>query len=247
MVLSVVSRVLGFDFEAAIASSSHRMSRFHKTKIVGLIAVLVLVWVAQTYDRSLVFVLAREHPLVLVALEARAHNFVLAADRVATLPLVVVATVSRFVDHFLYYLLGRWAGEPTFRVLRQRSGHVARLVRRAEEWFARTANLAVLVLSDRPVCVLAGASMMSPARFACLHLLGTFGRVWAAVVFAKSSSHVLKPWLTRLEDHTNSLTVLTVAGTALWIAFLAYRGRRRVPEVDEHESDGRASGDPPPA
>jgi membrane protein DedA with SNARE-associated domain len=238
LVLSAIGRVAGFDLQAALAASSREARTFHKVRVLCLVAFLVLVWAAQVYDRSFALILARDHPLVLVALDGRGHNIVLAAVRAAAVPLLAIAAVSRFVDHLLYYLLGRWAGEAALRALQQRAGRVARLVRRGEQSFARVGNLAVLVLSDRPVCVLAGAAMMSPLRFIALHLPGTVVRVWAAVLFARSSSGVVGPWLVRLEAHATLVTIATVAVTVVWIAALAYAGRRRAPVDNNDDSKG---------
>lgn len=245
MRFSFVGKILGFDFAAALAAGQHGTVRHHKAKIVTLVVVLVALWVAQTYARSTLLVLSRDHPLVLVALDAKAHNLVLVADRIPTEILVALGTLSRFVDHFLYYLLGRWMGEPAFAVVRQQSGRAARVVRRAEKAFARAGNLAVFALSNRPVSVLAGAALMSPARFICLHLPGTLLRVWVAVLFAKSSSHVLRPWLTTIEDNANTLTVFTVAATGIWIGFLAYTGRRRAKAAAVEEEPGDPTPEKP--
>src|SRR5205814_968291 len=185
-------------------------------------------------------------PLLLVVIDSRAHVLVLAAVRVSLIPLIIAASVGRFTEHFLYYLLGRWAGEPAFEAMRRRSGRVARVVRRAELAFARAANVAVLVLSDRPVCVLAGVSRMSPLRFTLLHLPGTVLRVAAAAYAARSSSHLVRPWLSAVEEHIELVTTLTIAATLAWIAILAYRGRRATRQPQTTQPEDTESHDPPP-
>jgi membrane protein DedA with SNARE-associated domain len=123
---------------------------------------------------------------------------------------------------------------------------VARVVRRAELAFARAANLAVLVLSDRPVCILAGASRMSPLRFTLLHFPGTVLRVAAAAYAARSSAHLVGPWLSAVEQHIDLVTTLTVAATLAWIAILAYRGRRATTRRQITQPEGTEHHDPPP-
>jgi membrane protein DedA with SNARE-associated domain len=233
LVLSAITRIAGFDLAEALAASSREARTFHRARVASLVAVLVAVWAAQLYDRSFALILARDHPLLLVALDGRAHNLILAAGHVATAPLLAAAAASRFVDHLLYFFLGRWSGEAALRALQRRASPVARLIRRGERMFARAGNLAVLLLSDRPVCVLAGAAMMTPLRFVALHLPGTLARVTVAVFLARSSSERVQPLLVRLEVHATQVTIVTVAVTAVWIAALFYVSRRRAPAADD--------------
>ncbi|WP_270886704.1 hypothetical protein [Pedococcus sp. 5OH_020] len=238
MFLSALSRVMGYDLEAAVAAASRSGSRVHKIRIVCLLVTLVCVWTAQVYSRSFAIVLAQEHPVVLLALDARLHNMVLVADTLPQVVLLVTSMVSRFTEHLLYFFLGRWTGESALRTVRQRSGWLARLVRRAEQAFARSGNMAVLILSDRPVAVLAGAALMSPARFVALHLPGTALRVWAATMLARSSQTVVKPWIAQLEAHTTFATITLLATSVLWISVLAVGVKRH-----NHRSSGMSEGD----
>jgi membrane protein DedA with SNARE-associated domain len=227
LVISAISRVIGFNLDATLTAASRETRTFHKVKVFCLIAGLVLAWGAGVCARSFGLILARDHPLVLLALEGRTRNIFLVADKAVAVQLVLIAAASRFCEHFLYYLLGRWAGEPALQRLHQRAGRTARLVRRGEQMFARGGNLAVLVMSNRPVCVLAGAAMMSPVRFIALHLPGTVVRVWIAVHFARASSSFVKPWVLRLEGHAATITIATAAVTVVSIIALAYAGSRR--------------------
>lgn len=246
MVLTLLRRIVGFDMAGALASSSREATRLHKARVIGFIVALVTLWILQTLARSVILVLSRDHPLLLATIDSRAHVLVLVAVRVPLFPLVLAASVGRFAEHFLYYLLGRWAGEPAFVAMRRRSGRVARVVRRAELAFARAGNVAVLVLSDRPVCILAGASRMSPLRFTLLHFPGTVLRVAAAAYAARSSSHLVRPWLTVLEQHIDLVTTLTIVATLAWIAILAYRGRRATMQPQITQPEGTERRDPPP-
>ena len=85
----------------------------------------------------------------------------------------------------------------------------------------------MLAMSNRPVCLLAGAAMMSPLRFIALHLPGTVVRVSIAVYFAQSSSSFVRPWLLRMEGQAITITIATATVTVVSIIALAYAGSRR--------------------
>ena len=66
--------------------------------------------------------LLKNHPLWLVALEARNRNLLATASRVDVVPFVVFAVVRRMVSDPLFFLLGRLYGDRALRWAERRLG-----------------------------------------------------------------------------------------------------------------------------
>ena len=83
--------------------------RRRKPRVALLVAPIVVFAVAATIATALTPALAAKHPLLLITLEARNRNLLL-ARRVDVVPVIVVATIRRTLTDPLYFLLGHFYG-----------------------------------------------------------------------------------------------------------------------------------------
>lgn len=160
--------------------------------LILLLTALAAIWGAETLSKASLPLLVRNHPLLLIALDARAHDLLLASPKVGTAEFIMVGLASRFTVHWLYYLLGRWYGDAALRWVARRSRIGSRAADRSERAFRRYAFPAVFLLSNKPVCVLAGTSGMAPVVFVALHLPGTMLRIVVLRVIARSGQSTFR-------------------------------------------------------
>ncbi|MFJ8713823.1 DedA family protein [Streptomyces violaceus] len=203
--------------------------------LILLLATLAVIWSAETVAKASLPLLVRDHPLLLIALDARAHDLLLASPKVGTTEFIMVGLASRFTVHWLYYLLGRWYGDAALRWVACRSRFGSRAVDRSERAFRRYAFPAVFLLSNKPVCVLAGTSGMVPVVFVALHLPGTVLRIVVLRLFARSGNSTFSRINDIIERNAVWLTVLFVVATVIWVVVTArwhMRGASRMGNRD---------------
>jgi membrane protein DedA with SNARE-associated domain len=211
-----------------------------------LATALVAIWVAETLARAWLPLLVRDHPLLLIMLDARTHNVLLASPKVGTAELIIVAVAWRFTVHWLYYLLGRWYGDSALRWVARKSKLGGRIADRVERAFRRVAGPAVFFLSDKLVCVLAGLAGMSPVLFVALHLPGTVLRVVVLSMLARSSHRSLN-WIVDLIDRNAVWLTVVFAVVTITMIVLSARLHRRGPQGPTAASTVSESAEASPA
>jgi membrane protein DedA with SNARE-associated domain len=188
------------------------------------------------------FLLVREAPLLLLVLESRNRYLLLVAAKVGFTSFLVVGVLRRFAGDPFYYLLGRWYGDAAVRWIERRSG-TGWLMLDVQRWFSRLAAPAVLLFPGALVCVLAGATGMSPRRFVSLNLVGSVGTVLALWFVADATAGPLAAIVDWTDRNALWLTGLLVAATAGWLSVEWRRGRGPVEGFDLHEALIEPDGD----
>lgn len=118
------------------------------------------------------------HPLVLIALDARNRNLVLASGAVAAVPYFTVACLRLLaVDPFMF-VIGRRYGDAGIRWVERRFASARPTIDLFERMFKAAAPLAVAAFPGPLICTLAGATGMSVAGFLVFNIAGTLIRVW---------------------------------------------------------------------
>lgn len=180
-------------------------------------------------------VLAVKHPLVLIVLEARNRNLVL-ARHVDVVPFVLVGTLRRLVSDPLFFLLGRWYGEAGVRWLERRSGS-GRLVEITERAFRKASYPMVFLFPGALVCSLAGATGMSPVGFAVANVAGTVTAVVALRAFGDVFAKPVDAVLHFLGAHLVATTAVTVVAVIGWVLYERFSRGEHVPGLDEIEDE----------
>lgn len=201
--------------ERRLASPNDRL------RWILVVTALASIWIAETLARLSLPMLVRDHPPLLIMLDARTHDLLLASTKVSTAEFIVVAVVWRFSVHSLYFLAGRWYGESALQWITSRSKLGKRILPRVDRAFRRASAPAVFLLSDKIVCVLAGSAGMGLAAFLGLHFVGTVLHVVAISIVARSN-HARLSWIVQAVDgNAGWLTVVTVVGTIAMIVVAA--------------------------
>ncbi|MFP5377222.1 MAG: DedA family protein [Acidimicrobiia bacterium] len=190
--------------------------------------------------------LLRDHPLWLVAMEPRNRYLLLVADKVDFVPYLVVATVRRLVSDPLFYLIGVLYGDAGVRWIERRLGDDVGLVRGLERWFRRAAPLMVFLFPGAIVCVLAGATGMSPVLFLAANVLGTLTVVSLLYRFAEFFDGPLGAVNRFYANNTRLLTVISVVATLVWIWDQRRRGRSELKSISTMERELEEAEEDPP-
>jgi len=213
--------------------------------VLGSLAALTVVGFVAS---ALTPTLAARHPQLLILLEARNRNLVLARD-VEIVPFVVIAAFRRTLSDPLYYLLGLWYGDRAVRWLEVKAG-MGSYARVMERIFRKAGAAAVFLFPGAIVCALAGVVRMRFRLFLALNLAGTLA---AVLVLRAFGDVVASPVEALIDFFDRNLLETTLASIGLVVLSVVLgrwdaKSRERLSlEEAEAELEGRAplpEGDP---
>jgi len=209
-------------------------SRRVLTLLVGLVVVF---WVLGTVSTAATSWLLANHPLLLVALEPRNRNLLLATPLVHdAVPFVAFATLRGVASDPVYFALGHLYGDRAVAWVERQAGgpeRAGRGVRWLERAFHRASWLLVFLFPGLLVCVLAGATGMRTRTFLVLNVTGTVLTVLALRLFAQELAPVIEPVAEWNERNQTAITAVLVAAVGLWLLWQRRRGRGEVAAVRE--------------
>ncbi|MDP9070994.1 MAG: hypothetical protein M3N68_06875 [Actinomycetota bacterium] len=202
--------------------------------IVGPILVVIVVG---TIGNAIHPSLVNNHPLWLVAMEPRNRYLLLVAEKVSFVPFLVVATVRRLVSDPLFYLLGYLYGDSGVRWIERKMGEGGSVVRTMERGFSRAAPAMVFLFPGAIVCVLAGATGMSPVLFLALNVAGTLTVVSLVYRFAEFLDGPLGAVNRFYANNGRTLTVISVVLTLYWLWDQRRRGKSELQSISTIEKE----------
>jgi membrane protein DedA with SNARE-associated domain len=151
--------------------------------------------------------LVNDHPLALIALDARLRHLLLSvAAGVDPLPYFIVGLLRLVAADPVFYLLGYWYGDAGLRWMERKAGGVPSYVRWIERWFPRIGPVLVALLPNNLVCLLAGATGMKPRTFVSLNVGGTVLRLAVVWWLGKAFEGPLDEVLDFVQDYQWPLT-----------------------------------------
>jgi membrane protein DedA with SNARE-associated domain len=174
--------------------------------------------------------LAVRHPLLLIALEARDRNLLL-ARHVAFVPFLVLGTVRRLASDPFFYLLGRHHGDAGVRWLERHGGGA--LVRWTERAFRRAAYAMLILFPGAVVCALAGDVGIPVKTFSILIVVRTVVAVVLIRMLGNALATPIDDVLRFFDRWTLTATVASGAAVALYLLWEHLRSRRRAMSGDE--------------
>jgi membrane protein DedA with SNARE-associated domain len=210
-------------------------SRRTLTLIIGpILAVIVAGNLGNLFHAPLL----KEHPMWLVALEPRNRFLLLVAQKgVSFWPYLAVAAARRLISDPLFYLLGYLYRGRAVRWMERKMGEGGGVVRVIERAFHKAGPVMVFVLPGLPVCVLAGATGMSPVLFAAVNVAGTI----TMVTLMYQLSDVLDGPLGAINrfyaNNTRTLFIITFVALAVYLATQHRQGRGELQSVSSIEKE----------
>ena len=193
-----------------------------------MVALLVCFQIGSYLTDVFLSYLISDHTVALLALGDRMRNYPLAVPYVDPLPYYIVGTIRLAAPYPLFFLIGRWYGEPAVRWMQRRLPRLGSLWQGAERLYRKAPYPLVAFLHMNIVAVFAGASRMSMRRYLVVKVLGSL-----AVLFAiRQLSGLVEGSLTEIGDWLTSNRLLITIGVAVVLALLIAVQRSSGGETD---------------
>jgi len=190
-----------------------------RRRLTALLVPIGCLVVASNVGRALTATLVNDHPLLLLALDARNVSVLAVSGSLDAVSYYLVGTLRLLLSDPLFYLLGYWFGEAALAWVDRRGGSIGRFLRDAEGFFTKAAYPLVFFAPNNYICLFAGASRMRPAVFLTLNVSGTIARLallrYVGDVFDGPRDSVLG----FIGDYQLPLTIfgiVVIGGQALW-------------------------------
>lgn len=174
---------------------------------VPMAVITILAWIGDAFAPTLLV----EAPIVLILCNPRLRNLVLAAPTLSAAPFIIISAARLLLVDPFFYWFGRRYGDVTIRWMEHKLGPGAAIVLWLERFFARTSYVAVALLPNQWICLLAGATRMRVWAFVVLNVGGTFARVIAIWMLGDAFSDPLLAFNDWIGAHRLQLTLITFA------------------------------------
>ena len=216
-----------------------------RRRLTLLLVPIACLVVATNVGNAFFPTLSTNHPLLLLALDARNRNVILVANQLDALPYYLVGGLRLLAADPLFYLLGYWYGEPALQWVEARSGTGGRFLRAMERFFAKAAYPLVFLAPNNYFCLFAGASRMPPPAFLVLNVGGTVARLVAIRAVGDLFDEPIDDVLDFLQRYRWPLTALTVTIVAVQVALDRRSGTGELAALSElGETVGQGGADP---
>lgn len=226
--------------------------RPNRSRVALVVAPIIGLIVAAYVGDALTTTLARDHPLLLVLLNARSRILVLTTNQLDAVSYYLAAGLRLLASDPLFYLLGRWYGDAMIVWVEKRSKTFGEQVRLYERAFAKAAYPLVFIMPNPYICLFAGASGMRVGSFFTLNIAGTVARLYLIRRLGEAFDEPIQAVLRFFGRYRLPLFVLSVA----LVAFIIWKDRREGKDEissmldlaehppDETQSDPETQPDP---
>ena len=183
-----------------------------------LVTPIVVLVIASNIGDLLTTTWAQDHPLALVALNARNRILVLTTNQLDTLPYYAVGTVRLLLSDPLFYLLGMLYGDNALAWMERKAPTYGDLLRRMEKFFGKAAYPLVFIAPNNYICLFAGAAGMGWGAFWLANVVGTVIRLVLIRIFSKVFEGPLGSVRLFIGHYRWQLLVVSfvVVGLSLW-------------------------------
>ena len=134
-----------------------------------------------------------------------------------------------------FFALGWFYGPAALRWMEKRTPTVGTMMRRLEGWFGKWGHPLVVLMPNNYVCLIAGASGMSPVLFAFLNVTGTVGRLVLLQIVGDVFSGPIDWFLDLVATYRIPLLVISVVIVAVMAGGELRRGRKEIEGLQELE------------
>ena len=194
-----------------------------RSRVALVVAPIVALIVAAYVGDALTTTLARDHPLLLVLLNARSRILVLTTNQLEAITYYLAAGLRLLASDPLFYLLGRWYGDAMIVWVEKRSKTFGEQIRLYERGFAKAAYPFVFIMPNPYICLFAGASGMRLGSFFTLNILGTLARLYLIRRLGEAFNEPIQAVLRFFGRYRLPLFVISVA----LMVFIVWNDRRQ--------------------
>lgn len=175
--------------------------------LVGPIIALIVI---SNLGDALLPKLVDEHPLVLLAMNARNRNLIAVTNNLDAVSYYVVGTMRLLLSDPLFFLIGYWYGDTALRWMERRTKSYGAMLRSMEGWFGNAAYPLVFIMPNNFICLFAGAAGMSVGGFFVANITGTIARLFLIRRLGEQFEAPIDDVLGFIADHRGPLLVISV-------------------------------------
>jgi membrane protein DedA with SNARE-associated domain len=189
-----------------------------RTGVVLFAVPMAILTISGWVGDALAPTLVNDNPLLLVALNPRLRNLVLASPETTVIPFMSVAIVRLVVSDPIFFWFGRRYGDVAIRWMERRVGQGAFIVLWLERMFRKSAHVMVAVVPNAWICLLAGTTRMRVWVFVLLNIGGTFVRVTLVRILGDAYADPILSFNRWIGEHRLQLTAITftIVVIAIW-------------------------------
>jgi len=195
------------------AAEANQPPHFDRGRLTLLLVPIGLLLVAANVGTALAPTLVNHHPALLITLDARnRHLLLVVAGGIGAIPFFTIGFFRLLVSDPLFFLLGRWYGEPALQWLESTGGTGAtRQLRWIERKFGKYGYPLVAIMPNNVICMFAGSSGIRPRTFWTLNVLGTIGRLVFFWYVGKAFQDPLSTFLDWVQRYQWPLVAISLA------------------------------------
>lgn len=194
--------------------------------------------------------LVDEHPLALLALNARNRNLILVTNQLDAVSYYAVGFIRLLASDPLFYLLGWYFGDRAVAWIEGRSNHAGQFLRSMEGFFGKAAYPLVVAMPNNFICLFAGSSGMGVGTFFALNAVGTVGRLYLIRRLGEAFEAPIDSVLDFIAEYRPYLLAVTI-GLVAWSVWSETRSGKgelgellHLEEDLERELEGEPSAEP---
>ncbi len=207
---------------------------------IPMVAFTVCTYVGNTLAPTL----AHDAPLLLLGLSPKLRWLFLVSPTVDVVWFFAFPLARATLVLGTYFLLGRWYGDRSLRWLEARSGEALRPVLWIERWFQRARGPITFVFPGSISALLAGSGRMPTVPFFAIALSSITLRVWAVRSLADAFRGTLLDVLDWVGENQIWLTVVSITGVLVWIAWSNRHGITTAETLEEIVEDFEPGTEP---
>jgi hypothetical protein len=204
------------------------LGRFACLPVSALLGPIVGFTVLGVVGTALTPPLAARHPLLLIAMEARDRNLLL-ARHVGVAVFIVVGSARRLISDPFFYLLGRYHGRVGVAWLQRHGG--GRMVAATVRAFRRAAYPMLVVFPGAVVCTLAGDAGVPPTAFGAIVVVRTIAVVLLIRFVGNVFAGPVDATIHFFDQHLVATSLASLALMAAWVLW-ERRSAEASPDLD---------------
>ena len=216
---------------------SRRTAALIITPIIGFV-------ILSTIGDALTTTWADQHPLALLALNARNRVVLLVTNRLDPVPYYVVGTLRLVASDPLFFMLGVLYGDAAVRWIERKSRTFGEQIRLYERLFKRASYPLVFIAPNNFICLFAGAAGMPIPGFVIANITGTVARLWLLRVVGDVFSSPIDSVLDFFGRYRVPLLVLSVALVGLTFLLDRRQGTSEIGALREFEHELESGAGP---
>jgi membrane protein DedA with SNARE-associated domain len=187
--------------------------------------------------------LVNDHPLLLLAMNARNRNVLLVTNQLDAVSYYVVGTIRLLISDPLFFLVGYWYGDAAIVWMERRTKTLGQTLRQWEGWFSKAAYPVLFLFPNQYICLFAGAAGMELAGFLVVNVTGTLARLYLLRWLGDAFDAPIQSVLDFIGDHRTPLLVLSIGLAVVFTLTELRKGGADLEEIEEIEGELEASAD----